>query len=149
MALAELTFGVLPTLVGRNLLMLNGRKIRQRFLPAEIHIDALDVISRAASSKRSLDLSKRRLLDISDLQDAVFGGEVESYRHIRGCTNPVDGGTKQLSETCQQVCRFNRMLHEGVYVPDFTKALDGHDKSQLLVTNHYICSLCKSNSCVN
>jgi len=140
MALQELEFGILPTLSQRHILSLSGVRVTPKRIPIDMHGDALDVIDRALSTKRSLDLAKRRLLDVSDIQECITFGELQSFSHIRGCSNPLDPGTKVLTRHCQQFVRLLRMLHDAQYIPDFT---NNEEKFRSI----HFCRQCQSLMC--
>ena len=70
-------------------------------------------------------MSKRRRIDISDLQEMLQHADVSEFRHIRGITNPMDCLTKKygkfgISKEKASYLRFMDLLYEGRYVPDLT-----------------------------
>jgi hypothetical protein len=114
----ELTYGPRPSLTQRNCFRLFGLDYTPTTIPMVVDTDAKDIVSRVYSLKRSLDISKRRRLDIADLQECLAFGEVEEFRHVAGATNPTDIGTKAINKHKIQYRRYLRMVYHGEYVPD-------------------------------
>jgi hypothetical protein len=114
----EFVSGPRPSLTQRNCFRMFGMDYDPPRIPVIIDTDANDIVTRVYSLKRSLDISKRRRLDIADLQECLQFQEVEEYRHIAGPTNPVDVGTKSIARHKIQYRRYLKMMYAGEYSPD-------------------------------
>ena len=125
----ELLHGIRPSLTQKNCFRLFGMEYDAPSITVVIDVDAKDIISRVYSLKRSLDISKRRRLDISDLREVLLYGEVSDFRHIAGATNPTDIGTKKIKRHSTQFRRYLKMIYAGEYVPDLPS---GGSSSQCL-----------------
>jgi len=86
--------------------------------------DAKDLVTRVKSLKTSLDVSKRRRLDIADVQECLTEGDIHEIRHIRGPTNPVDIGTKNITQARESHKRYLQAVYAGTYIPDLTNVDD-------------------------
>ena len=117
----ELTHGPRVSPLKKLLMRAEGLEVLDTPTPIIIDTDARDVVSRVYSLKRSLDgVSKRRRIDIADLQECLELRDITEIRHISGKSNPTDPGTKGVAKTSQQFCRLLSMLYEGTYIPDLT-----------------------------
>ena len=103
-------------------LRLEGLEWKRQPVSVDIHTDAKDLVTRVYSLKASLDVSKRRRIDIADIQECIEEGDISRLSHIRGATNPVDIGTKNVSMAKEAYKRYLRMVYDGHYVPDITAA---------------------------
>jgi hypothetical protein len=93
--------------------------------PIIIDTDAKDSVERIYSLKDSLTVSKRRRVDVSDMQEMLYFSDVSEFRHICGSTNPMDCLTKKYGKYGQsklKACykRFLEIIYEGKYVADIT-----------------------------
>ena len=120
------------------MLINHATSVVPRQLDTSLHCDALDFVDRVHSNKRPLDLAKRRLLDVADVQELLLIGDLTRLLHIRGCTNPSDVLTKRLSKRCLQYLRFLAMVCEGRYIPD-------HPKRKVAANVIRFCQLCGEN----
>jgi hypothetical protein len=90
-----------------------------------IDTDAKDSVERLYSLKDSLTVSKRRRIDISDLQEMLKFADVSEYRHVRGISNPMDCMTKKygkfgISKEKSSYQRLMDLIYGGRYVADLT-----------------------------
>ena len=125
----EFRFGVRPSMARRIMLEIEGfqHDVSRTKTKAKVDTDALDAVERVYSLKNSIDVSKRRRMDISDLQDLLAHGDISEFRHIRGTSNPLDPGTKKYgkhgkSKTTACYQRMLMLFYEGQYVADLTRA---------------------------
>ena len=118
--LEELLWGKRPSLAQRRLMQLDGVEVEERRAPVILDTDAKDCVDRIYSLQRSLDISKRRRMDIDDIQDLLQHKEIKLVRHINGPTNPMNFGTKQRPRTSADGVRFMSLFYEGIYIPDLT-----------------------------
>ena len=118
--LEELLWGKRPSLAQRRLMQLDGVEVEERHAPIILDTDAKDCVDRVYSLQRSLDISKRRRMDIDDLQDLLQHKDVQLIRHIHGPTNPMNFGTKKRSRTCADGVKFMSLFYDGIYIPDLT-----------------------------
>jgi len=118
--LEELLWGKRPTLAQRRLMQLDGVEVEERHAPIILDTDAKDCVDRVYSLQRSLDISKRRRMDIDDLQDLLQHKDLQLIRHIHGPTNPMNFGTKKRSRTCADGVKFMSLFYDGLYIPDLT-----------------------------
>jgi hypothetical protein len=121
----ELEHGTRPSLCQRILFEMEGMKIENTQTKAIIDTDAKDSVERLYTLKDALTVSKRRRVDIADLQEMLIYGDITEYRHICGSTNPMDVLTKKygkygISKNKATYRRFLQLLYEGLYVADVT-----------------------------
>ena len=77
---------------------------------------------KAVRLGQGVQLTRRRMTDISDLREAIEAGEVTALLHVNGSSNPVDISTKPLAR-CAKTIEFARKIFEqGIYVPDISNA---------------------------
>jgi hypothetical protein len=123
----ELEYSVRPSLAKRVLMEIEGYKLPEKDTKTTIVIDtdAKDSVERIYSLKSSLDLSKRRRIDVADCQEMLEYADIAEYRHICGATNPMDVLTKKygrlgISKEKAAYRRFLQLAYSGKYVADLT-----------------------------
>jgi len=125
----EIRCGVRPSLLKRIMFEIEGYKVSDAKTKILIDTDAKDVVTRVYSLKSSMDVSKRRRMDVCDCQECLAEGDITIYRHITGKTNPMDCLTKKYgkygqSKTKASYVRFLQLLYDGKYVADLTEPSD-------------------------
>ena len=63
------------------------------------------------------EMSKRRKIAISDIQDCVLHDELKPLVHIKGTMNPPDALTKPLKRHSVTMKRLIEIAEEGYYRP--------------------------------
>jgi hypothetical protein len=123
--LEEVMFSIRPSLVHRLYMELEGICTKSTKTRIVIDTDAKDSVERIYSLKNSIEVSKRRRVDISDLQEMLYYTDVTEFRHICGSTNPMDCLTKKygrFGQSKQKACykRFLELVYDGKYIADIT-----------------------------
>lgn len=129
---------VRPGMAQRLEMRLNGFEFQPQKVGIIQDVDAKDLVSRVKSLKRSLDVSKRRRIDIADLQEGLQENDLTDLRHIRGPTNPLDIGTKIIPHSSQQHRRYLDLVYHGRYEPDLTNAVQKDLRKQIRITRRFL-----------
>ena len=104
---------------------LEGFQVKSTQTTIIIDTDAKDSVERIYSLKDALTVSKRRRIDIADLQELLVFKDISEFRHVCGSTNPMDVLTKKygrngISKHKASYKRFLDLLYNGIYVADVT-----------------------------
>jgi hypothetical protein len=127
LVIEELMYNVRPSLAQRIMFEMEGVScnLQSSKTPIIIDTDAKDSVERIYSLKDSINVSKRRRIDIADMQELLVFNDVTEFRHICGSTNPMDCLTKKygkfgLSKNKASYKRFLDLLYNGEYLADIT-----------------------------
>jgi hypothetical protein len=140
----ELQYGIRPSLVQRALLRLDGFSVANTKTKIKLDTDAKDSVERIYSLKTSLSVSKRRRIDIADMQEMLEFADITEFRHICGSTNPLDVGTKKVIRSKASYQRFLGMIYKGRYTPDLTEIHSGAHAAQqrgVRICSCYYCTM--------
>ena len=107
--LEESESGPRPSLVDRKVLP----GWRPQLPPIDMFSDNQGLVSAARSLKENNALQRRRRIDISDFRESLSLGVLRSITHIQGCVNPLDIGTKAVSDSGLNFRLFIQLVQEG------------------------------------
>ena len=112
LVVGELRFSIRPSLAQRVLLEIEGIKVQRTQTNIIIDTDAKDSVERIYSLKDALTVSKRRRVDIADLQELLVFEDINEFRHVCGSTNPMDVLTKKYGKygLSKQKASYKRFL---------------------------------------
>jgi len=138
--LEELCHGTRPSLTDKILLECDGIQLDRESCKSTLvlHTDSKDSVERIYSLKSTGDVSKRRRIDISDVQETLVHKDLAEVQHICGSTNPLDvltkrygtGGLSKMKATYQ---RFLSILYDGQYIADLTSIGSSKEKKNVRV----------------
>ena len=107
----------------------------------EMHSDAMSFV-RVIRSGTTHTLNRRRASDVEDMRQQLKARSLSCILHVRGESNPVDCGTKQMSKCQESIRILTDMMTTSIYtpvtenLPKFTPS----DSTELMTIIHHLIS---------
>jgi hypothetical protein len=96
---------------------LDGVEHVPHVVPVELHTDSNSLVTHVESCKLDAGMSKRRKIDVADIQQLRREGQLKRLVHIQGLRNPVDPLTKERARSRATAEYLVELLSTGWYEP--------------------------------